>query len=512
MLLASDLSELTVNLNQQMFNSDRFVRMLNLLRNLLKCDAAALMVFRGQQFIPLAISGLAKDVVGRRFNINEHPRLQAIARAGDVVRFPADCHLPDPFDGLIPNVQGKIYIHGCIGLPLLINHQLIGALTIDSFDPKTFECFSDESLRTISSITASSLHNALLLERLERKHTNTFEREPLFENMMTSDTEIIGQSKVIQELKSTIMAVADCDLNVLILGETGVGKELVAKAIHSQSHRKDKPLVYLNCAALPESVAESELFGHIKGAFTGAIHDRKGKFELADKGTLFLDEIGELPLQLQAKLLRVIQYGDIQRVGDDQHLQVDVRIIAATNKDLNQEVSQNQFRADLYHRLSVFPILVPPLRMRDNDSILLAGYFIEKIRVRLGLQHIQLSSAAAAHIINNTWLGNVRELENTIYRAVVLAKAETNNNVVCVDVVHLGLIDSTSINAEIDEPQNAIEKHWSGESLRQATDNFQKGILNEVLEINQQNWSATARDLGMNSGNLHRLAKRLNMK
>ncbi|WP_461605875.1 sigma 54-interacting transcriptional regulator, partial [Aeromonas allosaccharophila] len=176
-----------------------------------------------------------------------------------------------------------------------------------------------------------------------------------------------------QQLKHEVDIVANTDLNVLILGETGVGKELIAKAVHLGSPRADRKLVYLNCAALPESVAESELFGHVKGAFTGAIHNRAGKFELADKGTLFLDEVGELSLSLQAKLLRVIQYGDLQRIGDDTPLKVNVRVLAATNRDLKKAVIDGKFRADLYHRLSVFPIHVPALRDREDDISLLAG-------------------------------------------------------------------------------------------------------------------------------------------
>lgn len=181
---------------------------------------------------------------------------------------------------------------------------------------------------------------------------------------------------------------------MLISGETGTGKELVAKAVHRGSPRAANPLVYLNCAALPESVAESELFGHVKGAFTGAISNRSGKFEMADNGTLFLDEIGELSLALQAKLLRVLQYGDIQRVGDDRSLRVDVRVLAATNRDLRQEVVEGRFRADLYHRLSVFPLSVPPLRERESDVVLLAGYFCEQCRLRMGLARVILAEAA----------------------------------------------------------------------------------------------------------------------
>lgn len=216
---------------------------------------------------------------------------------------------------------------------------------------------------------------------------------------------------------------AGSDLNVLISGETGTGKELVAKAIHEGSPRAVNPLVYLNCAALPETVAESELFGHVKGAFTGAISNRSGKFEMADNGTLFLDEIGELSLALQAKLLRVLQYGDIQRVGDDRSLRVDVRVLAATNRDLREEVLAGNFRADLFHRLSVFPLSVPPLRERGEDVVLLAGYFCEQCRLRLGLSRVVLSPGARSHLLNYGWPGNVRELEHAIHRAVVLARA-----------------------------------------------------------------------------------------
>ncbi|MEY0399711.1 sigma 54-interacting transcriptional regulator, partial [Providencia rettgeri] len=221
-----------------------------------------------------------------------------------------------------------------------------------------------------------------------------------------------------QQLKKEIDIVAVSELNVLVSGETGTGKELVVKSIHEKSLRAEYPLIYLNCAALPESVAESELFGHVKGAFTGAISHRSGKFEMADNGTLFLDEIGELSLALQAKLLRVLQYGDIQRVGDDRSLRVNVRVLAATNRDLREEVLEGRFRADLFHRLSVFPLLVPPLKERGEDIILLAGYFCEQYRQRFGLSSVVLSSSLQRYLLNYSWPGNVRELEHAIHRAV----------------------------------------------------------------------------------------------
>lgn len=292
-----------------------------------------------------------------------------------MVRFPADSELPDPYDGLIPN-HTDLKVHACLGLPLFADQNLIGALTVDGMDPLQFDHFSDEELRLISVLAAGALNNALLMEQLENQ-TSAVATLPL--TTRTASAKMVGLSAGMMQLRKEIESVAGSDLNVLITGETGVGKELVARAVHNGSARAANPLIYLNCAALPESVAESELFGHVKGAFTGAIHHRTGKFEMADNGTLFLDEIGELPLTLQAKLLRVLQYGDIQRVGDDSSHRVNVRVLAATNRDLRQHMLTGEFRADLFHRLSVFPLHVPPLRERDDDITLLAGFSASKV-------------------------------------------------------------------------------------------------------------------------------------
>jgi anaerobic nitric oxide reductase transcription regulator len=317
---------------------------------------------------------------------------------------------------------------------------------------------------------------------------------------------MIGLSAPVVQLQKEIEIVAASDLNVLIGGETGTGKELVAKAIHQQSSRVAHPLVYLNCAALPESVAESELFGHVKGAFTGAISHRSGKFEIADNGTLFLDEIGELSLSLQAKLLRVLQYGDIQRVGDDRSLRVNVRVLAATNRDLREEVLAGRFRADLFHRLSVFPISVPPLRERGEDVILLAGFFCEQCRARMGLSSVILSAAARAHLAAWRWPGNVRELEHSIHRAVVLARAASRGDEVTLTPQHFSLSgESIPITQTTDVPAECV-------NLREATDAFQRQSILQMLESQNNNWAATARALSLDVANLHRLAKRLGLK
>ncbi|HIF5824444.1 TPA: nitric oxide reductase transcriptional regulator NorR [Vibrio parahaemolyticus] len=500
---------ITQDLNSALTRQARFDTLLTTIREVLKCDSSALLLYEDQHFKPLAINGLAKEVLGRRFSINEHPRLEAIARAGDIVRFPSDSNLPDPYDGLITNHDDKLHIHSCIGLPLLIDDHLIGAITIDAFDPFQFDSLLNHELRFISALAAGGLHTALLLEQLETQ--TSLPRESYTEKRTLND-DIIGESPEMKSLQQQINAVADTELSVLVMGETGVGKELVANAIHHRSNRADKTLVYLNCAALPESVAESELFGHIKGAFTGAISNRKGKFEQADGGTLFLDEVGELSLELQAKLLRALQYGDIQRVGDDRHIRVNTRIVAATNRVLHEEVTAGRFRADLYHRLSVFPIRVPPLREREEDVILLAGFFAEQLRSKLGLNSIRFSPALIQALKQYSWPGNVRQLEHMIKRAGVLSKARAHSADIELLVSDFDIETSSSANSDgINTPDiSSISEPAVG--LKEATDRYQKKVILYALNQNQGNWAATARQLELDSGNLHRLAKRLEIK
>ncbi|EPG7579290.1 nitric oxide reductase transcriptional regulator NorR [Providencia rettgeri] len=497
------LAKIAIELQDGMGHADRFQRLITTLRQSLGCDACALLRYESGQFIPLAIDGLMADVLGRRFSLAGHPRLEAIARAGDVVRFPADSQLPDPYDGLIPHHQ-HLKVHACVGLPLYAGQNLIGALTLDGMEPDQFDAFSDESLRLIAALAAGALNNALLIEQLENQNilpNNTVLFKP------AGETEIIGLSLCMQQLKKEIDIVAGSELNVLVGGETGTGKELVVKSIHEKSLRAKYPLIYLNCAALPESVAESELFGHVKGAFTGAISHRSGKFEMADNGTLFLDEIGELSLALQAKLLRVLQYGDIQRVGDDRSLRVNVRVLAATNRDLREEVLEGRFRADLFHRLSVFPLFVPPLKERGDDIILLAGYFCEQYRQRFGLSSVVLNTSLQRYLLNYSWPGNVRELEHAIHRAIVLARASSDTGDIILQPQYF--IFGNNEYELTETPQEVISLT---QNLREATDNFQRTLIKQVLEKKHHNWSACARELSLDIANLHRLAKRLGLK
>lgn len=259
---------------------------------------------------------------------------------------------------------------------------------------------------------------ARLKEELERERD--YLREEV--NVSMNFGRIVGESPALAAMMARIEAVASTPASVLIIGETGSGKELVAHAIHARSQRADGPLVKVNCAAIPDELFESEFFGHVRGAFTGAHRDRVGRFELADGGTIFLDEVGEIPLPLQGKLLRVLQEREFERVGDDRTRKVDVRVIAATNKDLEKAVEAGEFREDLYYRLGVFPVQVPPLRKRGDDVVQLAQHFLGQVCRQFGRPLARLSAAQIEDLRRYDWPGNVRELKNVIERAVILSK------------------------------------------------------------------------------------------
>jgi anaerobic nitric oxide reductase transcription regulator len=314
-------------------------------------------------------------------------------------------------------------------------------------------------------------------------------------------------------LRQEIALVARSDLAVLITGETGVGKELVARQIHEASTRADEALIHVNCAALPVSIAESELFGHVAGAFTGASKDRAGKFEVADGGTLFLDEIGELPLELQPKQLRALQQGEIQRIGSDRVHRVNVRVMAATNRNLEREVEQGRFRADLYHRLAVFPLRVPPLREHREDIPMLASHFADTAARRIGASRVRLDEEALTRLVENDWPGNVRELENVVARAVLRAAGtgpQSPHDVVTIAPEHL---DVTAVKPATDRPSDGDHAPaTAARSLREQVAHFERRLIVEAIARADGNWAAAARALGMHRSNLHHLAARLGLR
>jgi transcriptional regulator with GAF, ATPase, and Fis domain len=306
------------------------------------------------------------------------------------------------------------------GHPLVFRGEVLGVLALfcrERLTPSDFEW-----LRAFADQAAVAIANARAFEEIGRlrqqlESENRYLREEINEARAFGD--IIGDSPAIRKVLEQTELVAPTHASVLILGESGTGKELVARAIHQRSARAEHPLVKVNCAAIPPELFESEFFGHVKGSFTGAVKDRIGRFQLAHKGTLFLDEVGEIPLGLQSKLLRVLQEGQIERVGEDQTRKVDVRVIAATNRDLSTEIAAGRFRQDLYFRLSVFPIEVPPLRERPEDIPALATYFVERCCRQLRRPKAQLTPQCLEDLQRYHWPGNVRELQNVIERAVI---------------------------------------------------------------------------------------------
>ncbi|HEY5923156.1 MAG TPA: sigma-54 dependent transcriptional regulator [Kofleriaceae bacterium] len=307
---------------------------------------------------------------------------------------------------------------------------------------------------------------------------------------------IIGSGSWIKELYDRIAMVAATDVTVAIFGESGTGKELVARTIHNSSPRHDAPFVVVNCAAIPETLLEDELFGHVRGAFTDATRDREGLLAAAHTGTLFLDEIGELPLPLQAKLLRVLQSQEFRRIGDDQDRRVDVRIITATNRDLDQLVARGSFRQDLYYRINVFPMHMPPLRERPEDIALLVHHFVHKYRARLG-KHVEgVSAGALARFAAYEFPGNVRELENKIHQAMVVAAGA----VIEEDDIALPPADTAGVRVDVTRPFRELKQ--------ETIDTFERNYLTELLHVHRGNLAQAARAAGMDRKNLWALVER----
>ena len=510
----NSVTSLVDNLALDIPNSERYQRLLLVIRKLIHCDAVALLRLQGDYLVPLAVNGLSKDTLGRHFIVNEHPRFKILLESVEPIRFPAGSKLPDPYDGLVAGVtHEQLEVHDCMGCALLHHGQLWGVLTLDALESHAFDQVDFDLVKLIASLTVASVNVG---ERIEALRTQAKIEEARAEFYRLSATAYqqkwVGESEPFLELKKEVALVAQSDLSVLITGETGVGKELVAHYIHQSSMRSHHPIVTVNCAALPENLIESELFGHVRGAFSGAVSERGGKFEQANHGTLFLDEIGELPLIAQAKLLRVLQNGQLQRVGADKEIKVDVRILAATNRNLAHEVKEGRFRADLYHRLSVYPMNIPPLRERGNDILLLAGYFLEQNRSRLGLRALRLASSAQVTLLNYGWPGNVRELEHVIARAALklLGRSSVEKQaILSINRGDLSLLDED--NPTQDKPLS-MDDPVEIKDLRIAQDDFLRAYITNVLQKNEENLSATARALNVDRANLARVLKRLKIK
>lgn len=338
------------------------------------------------------------------------------------------------------------------------------------------------------------------------EHRHLMQKLKTFERMEKEDVSyegIVGKSRKMRELFELIENVAPTNSTILILGESGTGKELVAQALHKRSRRADKKFVVINCAAMPETLLESELFGHRKGSFTGAIQDKKGLFEEADGGTIFLDEIGEISTSIQVKLLRVLQEGEVRMVGDNASKNVDVRIIAATNKDLSVLVSEGKFREDLFYRLNVIAIPLPPLRDRPEDVPLLAYHFLQKYSKKVGKEVSSCSIDAITALQHYKWVGNVRELENVIERSVVLA---TSNIVQARDLPPRVLGESFYVSST--ETETDLSQYNYQEAKERAFAAFNRSYLSTLLRQSKGNISYAAAKAGMDRSNFKKILKK----
>ncbi|MGK0290625.1 MAG: anaerobic nitric oxide reductase transcription regulator [bacterium] len=503
------LLEIALDLSASLSGNTRYQRLIEAIRKIVPSDASAILRYDNGVLIPVAIDGLSPEILGKRFYPNEHPRLKSILESRVPISFPADDPRPDPYDGLVDfDHSRKMPVHSCMGCSLYMGDSLVGVLTLDALKLGVFDQVDKSKFATFAKLAAATIRTAHIIDSLEEmaEHRSKINRE-LVDEALKRSGDLKGKSDAMLQLINEVNMVAQSDLSVLITGDTGVGKELVARTLHAQSLRQQQPLVYINCAALPETLAESELFGHVKGSFTGATRNRAGKFELADRGTLFLDEIGELPLSIQAKLLRVLQSGEVQRVGGDKNLMVDVRILAATNRHLDEEVKEGRFRSDLYHRLSVYPIHVPPLRERDGDIPILANHFIKQSKIKLGCKEIRLTKEALQILEQYKWPGNIREFEHVLIRAALRAGQGNPQGIVIIDQSHLGMLQNNGKSENTNQNNKDITI-----SLKEAVEQTQKELISKEVESCDGNWSKAAENLQVDRSNLYRMAKRLGIK
>jgi transcriptional regulator with GAF, ATPase, and Fis domain len=370
-------------------------------------------------------------------------------------------------------------VSSVICVPLLDRGRLLGLIYVGNDSIR--DLFQDQTLRVLTvfaSQAALIVANALLLDELRVDNRRLHERLEQYRF-----GEIVGTSPPMQQVFRKVEKIAPTDISVLITGETGTGKELIAREIHNRSPRAGKPFVTINCGAIPENLLESELFGHIKGAFTGAVANKQGKFQAADGGTLFLDEIGEMPIELQVKLLRAIQEKVVFRVGDTRPETCDIRILAATNRDLEKEIQHGRFREDLYYRLNVVNVELPPLRVRGDDVLVIARYLLSRYAREYDAKVKGFSPNAAVAVRKHNWPGNIRELENRIKKAIVLCESTV------IGPDDLGLTGDVL-------PQIL--------TLAEAKEKFQREYINEVLALNNGNRTKTARDLGVDPRTIFR--------
>ncbi len=414
---------------------------------------------------------------------------------GEVIQTGAAIHVSDAYSDARFNkkvdAESGYKTNNLLCVPLLNGDgELIGAFEAINKLSGEFTAEDEESLTQLGVQAATALRNAQDREQLARTQQQLTEQ-------VTEGVQIVGDSPAITALKATIDRLAGTDLPVLILGESGTGKEVVSQSLHYRGPRRDHPFVAVNCAALTETLLESELFGHEKGAFTDAHEARQGKFELAERGTLFLDEIGDMSLGGQAKLLRVLEQKVITRVGGSQTIPINVRVVAATNANLSEAVRAKRFREDLYYRLGVVTLDLPPLRERPEDVIALAEFFLGKFSVQASRKRLKLSAEARRRLQAHPWPGNIRELRNLMERVAFLAPGDK--------------VESSDLAFILSPDRGGADDDLSDKSLADATKNFQQRFIRGAIKRVQGNMSEAARVLGLHRSNLYRKMRQLDM-
>jgi transcriptional regulator with GAF, ATPase, and Fis domain len=459
--------------------SDQLMHVRDLTELLDRLMDAVIQITNADKGFLILAEGETLDIKVAR-NLNRENIADAISQLSDSIiakvvktRRPviiSDAMSDDEFSGAKSVMHLKV--SSVICTPLLDRGRLLGLIYVGNDSIR--DLFQDQTLRVLTIFAAQAaliVANALLLDELRVDNKRLHERLEAYRF-----GEIVGTSPPMQAVFRKVEKIAPTDISVLITGETGTGKELIAREVHNRSPRATKPFITINCGAIPENLLESELFGHVKGAFTGAVSNKQGKFQAADGGTLFLDEIGEMPIELQVKILRALQERVVFRVGDTRPEACDIRILAATNRDLEKEIANGRFREDLYYRLNVVNVELPPLRVRGDDVLVIARYLMSRYSREYDAKVKGFSPNAAVAIRKHNWPGNIRELENRIKKAIVLCESTV------IGPDDLGLTGDVL-------PQIL--------TLADAKDKFQRDYINEVLALNNGNRTKTARDLGV---------------
>lgn len=467
-------------------------RILDSAMRLIECEAASLLLLNPENdklYFEVALGAKGPDV--KKFSLNLGEGIAGWVAQHNRSLIVNDVDRDSRFYAEIGKKVG-FTTDAILAVPMRIKERSVGV--IEMINKKSGRDFSQDDLQWLeifSTQAALAIQNAKSFQQARDEIDNL---QSQVDNAQGYHT-FIGASKQMEDKMKLVERVAATDSSVLILGESGVGKELFAEQIHMRSKRTGMPLVRVNCAALPEGLLESELFGHVRGAFTDAVRDRRGRFELADGGTIFLDEIGDIPASVQAKMLRVLQEQTFEPVGASEPVRVNVRLIAATNKDIERAVEEGSFRRDLYYRLNVLPLYIPPLRERKEDIPVLANHFLKKVNRETKKQVRGFSDEAMEELLSYSWPGNVRELENAVERAVVISQDDY------IRPEELILQPTGQVNQE----------RFDGRSLKESVNLFKRHLIQTTLEKNDWNQTAAAKVLGIQRTYLSRLIKDLDI-